>query len=246
MAIQKFGNPADSGYLDGIVGQSKEFYEKYDFESKNKDKPQFTESELYLMDMNSRLKKGERVKAEDSQNQIHEESGNDSNAQQNSNLEQGKFKSFDANRDQDSHFSGQFNPIFEQNNEQEASSQNESQNKPKTNNIFNRTESLFRNTPNSLLKENGSSPSEGKKIGFKDDMNDLLKPKVEVEDGENLNEEDQNAIEEKRVNETIMTEYVDESEVKDKHSMNQGNKATGEVGNVLLSSINQSRDGEWK
>lgn len=246
LVLQKYGNPADSGFLDGIVGQSKEFYEKFGLGAKSNDKPEFTESELYLMDMNKRLKKGERVQAEESPVQSGEVSENrgDADTRQNSSAEGKGFKSFEMDKAQDSHFSGQFNPIFEQNNEHEPSSQNESEQKPKTNNIFNRTDSLFQNLPGSALKDGASAQREGTKIKFKDDMEDLLKPTPEAKS--ELRDQDREAIEEKRVNETIMTEYIDESEVKDANSMNQGNRVAGEVGNVLLSSIKQSRDGEWK
>ena len=275
LAIHKYGNPRDSNYMDGIVGQSKEFYDKYDNVLKDKDRPEHTDSELYLIDMNKRLQKGERVKAEDSGRSSQELSFNKTSQgpKDNPSFEAGGFKSFEIEKIQDSHFSGQFNPIFEQKNEHE-SSQNETDkqksSESKTKNIFNRTESLFQNNKENNLNTAGSKGKDGKvKIFFKnDDIEDESNRNVQVEteggvkvvgmgdkgdvkvvDIKGKGDDIHLTIkEEVIINETVVTEYAEDSELKDKNSMNQGvkNSPSGEVGNTLLSSISQSKGGEFR
>ena len=252
LMILKHGNRTDSGYMEGVIGQSKEFYEKFGGHFKDKDKPEYSESDLYLMEMNKQLKNGERVKAKESGNTSQEMSFNKQSRgpEDNPNFEAGGFKSFEIEKIEDSHFSTQFNPIFERENENEASSQNEGEkgNDPANPNIFTRTGSLLENNQKNTL---GKGPEGKIKISFQNDN---------LENGRNVQVETEGDLkvvgmgregdvkvvdlkgegddihltikEEVIINETIVTEYVDDSENKGK----QG----GEVGNVLLSSINQS------
>ena len=251
LMILKHGNRTDSGYMEGVIGRSKEFYEKFGGQFKDKDKPEYSESDLYLMEMNKQLKNGERVKAKDSGNTSQEMSFNKQSKgpEDNPNFEAGGFKSFEIEKIEDSHFSSQFNPIFERDGENETSSQNENEKvNPSNTNIFTRTGSLLENNQkNTLAKGN-----EGKiKISFQNDN---------LENGRNVQVETEGDLkvvgmgkegdikvvdlkgegddihltikEEVIINETIVTEYVDDSE-------NKG-KSNGEVGNEILSSINQS------
>jgi hypothetical protein len=267
LAIQKYGNPRDSSYMEGIVGQSKEFYEKFDNVLGNKEKPEHTDSELYLIDMNKRLHNGERVKAQDSNQASQDNSFNktNQNSKENPDFENKGFKSFEIEKIQDSQFSGQFNPIFERKDEHESSQNEMEKNKDvKTKNIFNRTESLFQNkNENKLAKKD----KDGKlKIMFKNDD-------IENESNRNVQVETEGGVEvvgmgdkgdvkvvdikgkgddihltikeEVIINETIVTEYAEDSELKDRNSMNQGAK-NGEVGNTLLSSMAQSKGTELR
>jgi hypothetical protein len=188
LAILKYGNPQDSGFNEGLIGQSKEFYEAYKEHVKDTTKPEYSESELYLMDMNKRLKDGERVKANDSEN-ISKDQSFKQDQQVNEdkpNFEAGGFKSFEIEKIEDSNFSGQFNPIFER--ENEGSSQNEGNkeegSKKETKNIFTRTGSLFKQQDlKSKGKLGGSNVNDGKvKISFKNDnINENENRQVQVE-----------------------------------------------------------------
>ena len=249
LARSKYGNPRDSGFNEGLVSQSKEFYEAYKEQFKENSKPEYTDSELYLMDMNKRLKDGERVQAKNEQNTSGEASLDPSfnkislGPDDKPNFEAGGFKSFEIEKIEDSTFSGQFNPIFER--ENEGSSQNEVEkideggNSGK--NIFNRTGSqLGNNQFKSTGLSKNSSGNDGKvKISFKNDnIGDTGNRKVQVEtEGEikvvGMGDEGDVKVlemkgkgedihltkkEEVIINETIVTEFEEESGVEGKNS----------------------------
>ena len=251
--LLKHGNRSDSGYMEGLTGQSKEFYEKFGGQFKEGDRPEYSESDFYLMEMNKQLKDGKRVKAKDLGINSNDMSFNRQSRgpEDKPSFDAGGFKSFEIEKIEDSHFSTQFNPIFERDGENETSSQNEgdkdgeTSSRRKSNNVFTRRKSKV---------DNNQANNLGKiKISFtNDDLDGENSRNVQVEtEGDlkvvgmgkegNVKVVDLNGDgddihltikEEVIINETVMTEYVDESENKGKNS---------QVGSVLLSSINQSR-----
>ena len=245
LAIQKYENPRDSTYMDDVIGQSKEFYEAYGNILNNKDKPEHTDSELYLIDMNKRLHNGERVKAKESNQSSQENSFNNVNegSTEGPDFEAGGFKSFEIDKIQDSHFSGQFNPIFERKDEHESSQNDNIGSGKQVKNIFNRTESLFENVSENNLNHKDGDAKGGVSTGVQEGKEHIKGEEHDVH--VTIKEEEEDDID-------IDKTSKEKADAKD-NKLKEGNSTnleptnnTMEGGNTLLSSITQSKAKEFK
>lgn len=263
MNIKKYGKVKENQLGDNVE-LSKNFYTQFDEPIKHKEEPEFTESDLYLMDLNKQLKGGEATPlvADDKPSSQETSFNKMPVAQDQPDFTAQGFKSFEIDKIEDSKFSGVFTPILEQTKEENLSS-NQSEEKVESYEM-----EVDQNKKN-VFTRNGSQDNINKK-DFMGSIEDINSDKKRVQEGDikitfdntSFNKDNNTEIivqienevgnqgdihliikDDVVVNETIVIEIDDqESNKPTVNSFEKGfkNENTKEFGNHLLSSIAQS------